>query len=552
MMSEDPTSIFQRSLISAGTQLNGIYEIDGLIASGGMGEVYKGHSIQTGDLVAIKVIRMEMAGNALALSLFRREASALHNLYSEAIVRYYVFSVDPHLQRPYLAMEYVEGDPLSSLIKQGPLPLHRAVALLRRVAAGLQVAHECGIIHRDVSPDNIIIPDQSVTKAKIIDFGIAKTTNLDQKTIIGNTFAGKFDYVSPEQVGLFGGKVTHKSDIYSLGLVLAEALRGFPIDMGKTQAEVIERRKVPANVGSLDPQIRPLIEKMLQPNPAKRPASMAEIISWPISDISEEPRRARAHGLASYRSPIYSVLKNLKMGGKGNSVLVLAALAAISVAVLTLFPRIMGLDEARQEQGEAAAPNTTKTPGVLKTESALKTSGPESLEAQSALEAAKKAQIAEAEKLAEARRQSQRDARRKEAEAELERQREQERVLRLAALQTQAEGVARLTREIQVELKRLNCFKGEINGTLDTPTKDGIALYLSSHGPGTTNVKISEGLVNEFKQQRKACPEIASKKEEDSTPEQRRQRASRCSLLLERAQLGDFSSEDRDKLRACQ
>src|SRR4051794_19151868 len=93
--------------VAAGTRLNGTYEIETLIADGGMGEVYKGHNIQTGDAVAIKMMLPDLAGDPDALALFRREASTLHNLNHSAIVRYFVFSVDPDLARAYLAMEFV-------------------------------------------------------------------------------------------------------------------------------------------------------------------------------------------------------------------------------------------------------------------------------------------------------------------------------------------------------------------------------------------------------------------------------------------------------------
>ena len=178
--------------------------------------------------------------------LFRREASALHNLHHEAIVRYYVFTIEPTLGRPYLAMEFVEGQSLADLVRREPLTYEAVRALLKRVAAGLHAAHERGIIHRDVSSDNIMIPGGDVARAKIIDFGIARSTQLSDRTIIGSGFAGKYNYVSPEQLGLFGGDVQAKSDIYSLGLVLIEALTGQPIDMGGSQAAILEkRRKVP-------------------------------------------------------------------------------------------------------------------------------------------------------------------------------------------------------------------------------------------------------------------------------------------------------------------
>src|SRR5215813_5018161 len=223
----------ERSRLAPGTRLNGIFEIDQRIASGGMGEIYRGHAIETGDPVAIKVMRTDLADNAMAMALFRKEASALHNIHHEAIVRYYVFSNDPGTGRLYLAMEFVDGQPLSELLQRGPLGFEAVQVLQQRLAAGLNAAHQPPpIIHRDLSPDNVLIPSGDLARAKIIDFGIARSTRVGDGTIIGSGFAGKNNYVSPEQLGLFGGDVTAKSDIYSLGLVLAQCLTGQPINMG--------------------------------------------------------------------------------------------------------------------------------------------------------------------------------------------------------------------------------------------------------------------------------------------------------------------------------
>src|SRR5258708_2909540 len=130
---------YSQSRLSAGTRLNGIYEIDRQIGVGGMGEIYKGHAIKTGDAVAIKLMLPELAENEAALALFRKEASALHHLMHEAIVRYYVFTVEPVLQRPYLAMEFVDGRSLSAILNDnGPLPFEAVRALMQRMAAGPQ------------------------------------------------------------------------------------------------------------------------------------------------------------------------------------------------------------------------------------------------------------------------------------------------------------------------------------------------------------------------------------------------------------------------------
>src|SRR3984957_14023461 len=201
--------------LAQGTRLNGIFEIDRHIASGGMGEIYSGHAIETGDSVAVKVMRSDLADNNTALALFRKEASALHYIYHDAIVRYYVFSLDPGIGRHYLAMEFVDGQPLSEILKSGSLDFEATLNLLERLAGGLNAAHQHGIVHRDLSPDNMLIPGGDVRRAKIIDFGIARSTRNNDGTIIGSGFAGKYNYVSPEQLGLFGGDGPAKSDTYS-------------------------------------------------------------------------------------------------------------------------------------------------------------------------------------------------------------------------------------------------------------------------------------------------------------------------------------------------
>jgi serine/threonine protein kinase len=272
--------------LAPGTRLNGIYEIDQMIGAGGMGEVYKCHEIQTGAAVAIKMLLPEMADNEAALALFRREAASLHHLLHDAIVRYFVFTVEPALRRPYLAMEFVEGRPLSDILGDGPLTFEALLKLMRRIASGLQAAHERGIVHRDVSPDNIIVPLGDVTRAKIIDFGIARSTQFGEKTIIGSGFAGKESYASPEQVGLYGNDVTAKSDIYSLGLLLFHALTGQKLDMGGSQLQLVEKRRRLPDLGGVDLRIRPLLERMLQPDPANRPAKMAEIANWRVAPPS--------------------------------------------------------------------------------------------------------------------------------------------------------------------------------------------------------------------------------------------------------------------------
>jgi len=266
--------------VQQGTELNGIYRIDEKIAVGGMGEVYRGHNIQTNDPVAIKIVLPEFARDETILALFRKEASVLNHLSHEAIVRYHVFSIDAGIARPYLAMEFVDGESLGDRAGRTPFTVDETIVLTKHLASGLQTAHNAGVIHRDLSPDNIIINKGEVGRAKIIDFGIAKSAKVGGGTLLGGKFAGKYNFVSPEQLGLFGGEVTPKSDIYSLGLVIAAALKGAPLDMSGTQVDVIEKRRHVPDLTGVDSALLPLITAMLQPDPEDRPESMAEIAEW--------------------------------------------------------------------------------------------------------------------------------------------------------------------------------------------------------------------------------------------------------------------------------
>lgn len=269
--------------VAAGTTLNGMYELGQRIAMGGMGEVYMGKQIATGQQVAIKMILPEHANNELILELFRKEANTLFDIQHEAIVRYFTFSIDPDLGRPYMAMEFAGGPALADrLVDKGPLNEDELTTLRKRIAGGLSAAHRKGVVHRDISSDNIILVHENVEEAKIIDFGIAKSSS-SEGTLIGSGFAGKLNYVSPEQLGLAGGEITAKSDIYSLGLVFAEAALGKPLPMGGSHVDVTEKRKVVPDLSEVPLHIRPLLEWMLQPDPADRPGDLTEVANWDAS-----------------------------------------------------------------------------------------------------------------------------------------------------------------------------------------------------------------------------------------------------------------------------
>jgi serine/threonine protein kinase len=355
---EDRTVLQPAGTVRPGTRLNGLYEIEKLIAQGGMGEVYRGFNIQTMDPVAIKMIRFEFSNNKEIFELSRREASILHNLNHEAIVRYFVFSIDPDLCRAYLAMEFVEGRSLTDRLQTGPLQLGDVRILRRRVASALEVAHQHGVIHRDVSPDNIILPQNDVGSAKVIDFGIARSLYRAEVSIIGGRFAGKYNFASPEQFGLAGGEVGPRSDIYSFGLVLAAAARGRPIDMSGSEVEAIAKRSVAPDLSDIDPAMRPLLQAMLQPAPANRPASMAEVAAW-------EPAPSRGLWAPSARSrgprPLASRPTGEAGGGRTAAFLGAAIVLALSGAAFMFRDDLARLAHSITVPGPPSGSEQTQT-----------------------------------------------------------------------------------------------------------------------------------------------------------------------------------------------
>ena len=277
-----PVSVARRG-IAAGSLLVNTYEVERLLGGGGMGEVYLAKHTGLGTRHAIKVIRPAMAMDRQVMDLFYREARVLRGVRHDAVVSYDGFVRDDQ-GRDYLVMEYVEGPSLVDRLRRGPLSPAEVLTLRDRLAAGLAEAHRCGAVHRDISPDNVILPGDRIEAAKLIDFGVCKLTDPTQETIIGSSFAGKFRYASPEQLGLFGGGVDARSDIYSLGLILAAAAQGRPLDMGDSIEGALRSRQSVPDLSGVPASLQDWLAAMLQPDPAGRPATMEALLErWPAA-----------------------------------------------------------------------------------------------------------------------------------------------------------------------------------------------------------------------------------------------------------------------------
>ena len=294
----DPPAPAQPGKLAIGTLINNNYRIDAVLKSGGMGEVYRGTEIHTDNPVAIKAILRERADDIEAGLMFRREASTLSRLSDDTIVRYLNFVPDPELQRYFLVMEFIEGVPLKDYVaSHGPLSVPKARTLLSRLAKGLAAAHEREVIHRDLSPDNVMLAGGDVEQARLIDFGIAKSTMVSEATIAGR-FAGKFKYVAPEQLGHYGGAITPATDIYGLALLTAAAVIGKPLDMGSSIVEAVQSRQTIPDLSLVPAELRPILSHMLEPNPADRPASMRD-----VKAMVDDPSRIPAKYLGDWVPP---------------------------------------------------------------------------------------------------------------------------------------------------------------------------------------------------------------------------------------------------------
>ena len=205
-----------------GKLISGRYLIDSLIGSGGMANVYKAYDNMLGRTVALKVLKAEHRGDMEFVRRFEREARAVLTLSHENIVRSYAVGEDGDIS--YIVLEYVEGSTLKELIKSdGPISPKVAVSITAQVLDALAHAHESGIIHRDVKPQNVIITPRG--KAKLTDFGIARDVAATTRTYAGsNVVMGSVHYISPEQAR--GDDVTAASDIYSCAIMLFEMLTG--------------------------------------------------------------------------------------------------------------------------------------------------------------------------------------------------------------------------------------------------------------------------------------------------------------------------------------
>ena len=354
-------TLSQAGRVSIGSVLNHIYEVRRFIARGGMGEVYEGINVNSDEPVAIKVILPHLAADPNVQAMFRKEARTLTRLSHPALVQYRVLAIEPTLGVLYIVTEFVDGVGLDQLIGQLKPSQADLLSLTRRLAEGLRVAHQLGAIHRDISPDNILMPGGRMDTATIIDFGIAKDLDSSHATIVGDGFAGKLAFVAPEQFGDFGREIGPWTDVYSLGLVMLAVAGGKNADMGSTLVEAVDRRRAGPDLSVLPDALKPMFGRMLAPDPKVRLRSMDEVLQEIAAVEAGAPLRLAAKTappkpVKEPKPPKVAPVKAKPGDPQPRSNMPLIIAGAVGVAILAIgIPLVMKMTGGDGDGGAAAS-----------------------------------------------------------------------------------------------------------------------------------------------------------------------------------------------------
>ncbi len=262
-------------VLTKGTMV-GHYRIVEKIGAGGMGEVFLADDTKLNRQVALKFLPDHMVANEDAKSRFTREAQAAAGLKHPNIVT--IHEVAEFKGRPFFAMECCEGETLRETIKEQKLTIDQIIDLVMQICDGLQEAHESGIVHRDIKPSNIILDKRG--RPKLVDFGLATIAGTDKLTKTGSTL-GTIGYMSPEQIQI--KDIDHRSDLFSLGVVLYEMLTGRLPFKGDNEAStmnaVLNETAEPLSryKSGVSGEFQRIVSKLLEKDPAIRYQSAAEI-----------------------------------------------------------------------------------------------------------------------------------------------------------------------------------------------------------------------------------------------------------------------------------
>jgi tRNA A-37 threonylcarbamoyl transferase component Bud32 len=350
-----------------GTLLSQRYRLDAQVGAGGMSTVYRAFDTVLERQVAIKLMHREIARDSDQLERFRREARAVAQLSHPNLVGVIDAGEegDPHFPTPYIVFEYVEGETLKDRIRRnGRLTVSEAIAYAIEIARALGVAHDRGIVHRDVKPQNVLIDEEGA--ARVTDFGIARSLHQEGLTADGRVL-GTTDYVSPEQA--LGHAVSGQSDLYSLGVVLFEMLTGDVPFKGETQVTVAMKhvRDELPDVQIRRPEVSAALAAVLDRATAKELDRRYPDAATLIADLEdalaiETARTGQVTGEAT------TVLRSLPAGTRRRLPLRVRSSAKVLVALVVLGILVAGgiakLAADKTERGTGNRARAATPPGL--------------------------------------------------------------------------------------------------------------------------------------------------------------------------------------------
>jgi serine/threonine protein kinase len=280
------------------------YDILGEAGHGSMGSVYKARDRETGEIVALKLLKPEIASDQVMMERFKNELLFARKITHKNVCRVHEFNRIGGIA--HTSMEFVEGESLRSVLTRfGGLPVRKALDVAQQICSGLQEAHAQGIVHRDLKPENVMMDAQG--NIKIMDFGIARS--MEAGTRLTGSMVGTPAYMAPEQVG--GKPVDYRTDIYSLGLILYEIFTGTPAFQAENAVAVAlkQMREQPTPPHQLEPSVPAAIEravmKCIEKEPAKRFQSVAELKNAIKGTANTSSRTQPPSAISALDQPIH-------------------------------------------------------------------------------------------------------------------------------------------------------------------------------------------------------------------------------------------------------